>query len=58
MDSLCLKISFRGELSEPIRLAIPLLNLQWTQEFYIELVMLLCGSTFTVGLADKEPCKL
>ncbi|KAL0178798.1 hypothetical protein M9458_027692, partial [Cirrhinus mrigala] len=55
-DDVALKDIFRVGLNDPIRLGLPGGKIHWTLEQYIDYALLLAGSSFTVGVADKEPC--
>ncbi len=54
LDTVCLMIYFRGGLSEPLSLIMPLHDPHWTLDFYIDLALQLSGSPFTVGIAEEE----
>ena len=54
MDEQCLMIFFRGGLSEPLSSFMPLHDPHETLEHYIDLALLLSGSSFTVGVKEKE----
>ncbi len=55
LDELCLMIFFRGGLSEPLSSIMPLHDPNWMLESYIDVVLQLSGSPFTVGIAESAP---
>ncbi|KAL0157363.1 hypothetical protein M9458_048609, partial [Cirrhinus mrigala] len=56
-NDVALKDIFRMGLNDPIRSGLPGGKIHWSLEQYIDYALLLAGSSFTVGIADKEHCK-
>ncbi|KAL0185391.1 hypothetical protein M9458_021088, partial [Cirrhinus mrigala] len=55
-NDVALKDIFRHGLNDPVRSGLPGGKIHWSLEQYIDYALLLAGSPFTVGNADKEPC--
>ncbi|KAI2645764.1 Protein piccolo [Labeo rohita] len=55
-NDVALKDIFRHGLNEPISSYLTGGKIYWSLEQYIDYVLLLSGSSFTVGIADEEPC--
>ncbi len=54
LDEICLMIFFRGGLSEPLSLIMPLHEATWTLEEYSDLALKLSCFPFTVGVEEEE----
>ncbi len=52
---MALKDIFRFSVDEPLRSSLPGGKICWSLERYIDFVLPLAGSPFTVGVVDEEP---
>lgn len=58
INDIALKGIFRNGLSDFLNYLMPQSDIPGTLADYIVFALLLSGSSFTVGIADKEPCNL
>ncbi len=54
-NDVALKDIFRFSVDEPLRSSLPGGKICWSLERYIDFVLPLAGSPFTVGVVDEEP---